>query len=344
MAGDGVAPVFDAEVALDRAHDEPAEKAHEREDQGHDEGSQGREGRGPPESGSGPTCGESAEGKAFHGFIGADVGGDLPFTEGFAKDVLEDIAELNHGDEEEEELGIFPFVTRNLHGHEHGDVADEVDADEKSPLDLGRALQEAIAIASEDGSDRDEDKGVDRNEDLKHAIPLNPDEEILQGDDDEKDPKESAMVAAFGWGQGDVFPHRHEGNEAEHEGNAPVTDEDIKEEDAGHDPPSAGAGDEVIDGGIRDLSLAAFANPADDGSDGKEGDGAAGEVKGFRIPFHGAGGSVEVSWRSSWRMRARKSGLDSSGDRRCGPPKRQRLIKGTGRNSPFGKIRFRFSR
>src|SRR5690606_28239841 len=60
MAGDHMPPVLDATVSLDRRHDEPAEEAEDRDDEGEQAGLPDREGGHPPEARAGQRGGEDA--------------------------------------------------------------------------------------------------------------------------------------------------------------------------------------------------------------------------------------------------------------------------------------------
>src|SRR5690606_29509304 len=131
---DDAAEILDPAIALDRGHDEPAREAHQANDEGH-AGSLGWSERSdPPHGRANGGCRSDAAEKARPRFVGAYIGSDLALAEGLAPDVLQDVANLHHEDEEEEELGVFARVTGDLQLEQRGRVAEAVNANHQRPL------------------------------------------------------------------------------------------------------------------------------------------------------------------------------------------------------------------
>src|ERR1041385_6506568 len=128
--------------------------------------------------------------------LGLRLGAVLWGAEKFSEDVLENIAELGDGDEEEKEFGILVFVSGNVEIKQRGRVAEGINADHEGPLDFGGAFEEAFGIAGEGGAQRDEKEGINGNENGEEAIPVFVDEGVMERRDDEECPEKRAMIAA----------------------------------------------------------------------------------------------------------------------------------------------------
>src|SRR5688500_8109555 len=112
------------------------------------------------------------------------------FAECFAPDVLEDVIHLDHGDKPDEQLRIFAEVIGNSQSEKRGRVADAIDADHESPLQLRSAFEKAFAVTSGGGADRQDEKAVNGNEDDEETVPIHSEENVLQRQDDEEYPEE----------------------------------------------------------------------------------------------------------------------------------------------------------
>ena len=155
------------------------------------------------------------------------------------------------------------------------------------------------------------------------------------------------VIAAARGNQRHVLAHGQERNDAEEDQRANGAESDSHREDGRHFPPGADAGVQVIDGGAAGVALAArFQDLANQRGDDKQGKYAAIEPDQFRVVEHGEHQAFPIRRRlaTASRARSRKSSLCSSGSTWMGLPKVSRLSMGTGRNSPLGKMRFRFSR
>ena len=148
---------FTPRVALDRGHRQSAEESHHRDDERHPHRLPHRERRRPPERRADQRRGEDAADEAFPRFARADHRRDLVFAEQLAPDVLQHVAELHDDDEEEEQPRVLAHVAGDLQHQQRRHVADAVDADHQSPLDLRAALEKAFEspeMAMRDGMKR----------------------------------------------------------------------------------------------------------------------------------------------------------------------------------------------
>src|SRR5207244_5032876 len=77
---DEISVIFDAAVALDRGHDQPAAKAHEADGQRHPRCLPGAERRRAPKGGAQEGGGKDSPDETLPGLVRADVGGDSVFA------------------------------------------------------------------------------------------------------------------------------------------------------------------------------------------------------------------------------------------------------------------------
>jgi hypothetical protein len=255
MAFDEVAPVFDAAFTLDGGHNEATEKAQEAQQKRYGKGLQGAERREAMHGGSEQAGRDHASSESFDGLFRTQGGGDGVFAAEFAPDILQDIAALNHSDKEKHEASCahgksFP---RDAEIHEHRDMADEIHTDHQTPLGAGIAGEELRGVSPDHGQDRDQHKGIDRNHDAEHSIPVRVHEPVLVGQDQEEGDKESSMIRPSRGGRRDELPQGEERDEEKYDQGSGAPDCQSAEENQHHDPPAVGPGVQVGDGGLARL-------------------------------------------------------------------------------------------
>ena len=95
MALDHPAPIFDAEIALDRREDKAAKKPADNDDRAHRRRLERRERRDPVQRGTDQGGREPAADEAFDGLGGANRRRQLGSSEELAENILEDVADLH---------------------------------------------------------------------------------------------------------------------------------------------------------------------------------------------------------------------------------------------------------
>ena len=128
-----------------------------------------------------------------------------------------------------------------------------------------------LGITGHSDARRNKNASEHRDHNGEQAVPLDPDEVILQRHDDEETPEERAMVATPCGDEGHVLAHGEERNDAEENERPDAPDEDGGGEDGAHLPPGADACVEVVNRGTADARLlAATKNAANDARNGEE--------------------------------------------------------------------------
>src|SRR4029077_15643957 len=179
-----------------------------------------------------------------------------------------------------------------------------------------------------------------RNENDGKPIPALIPEPVLQRRKHKERPEERAMVSARGADKAYVFAQRQQRDEGKQQHGTCRPDQEGDGEDPNHDPPHAYARVQIVDrlsaffrlygAGENESDQAGHHQPADDKVE---------DQKHLMIKFE-----VHTSLRAQTAACAlvRKDSLVSFSSSRSGAPKVTRLITGTGKNSPLGRIRFRF--
>ena len=81
-------------------------------------------------------------------------------------------------------------------------------------------MEEVFNLISNGRDQRNESQDPDRDEDRIETIPVEIDQEIVDGNDEEKGPQEGLVVSRPGWGQGNEFAEGKKGNEGEKDNRA----------------------------------------------------------------------------------------------------------------------------
>jgi hypothetical protein len=77
------------------------------------------------------------------------------------------------------------------------------------------ADEEAARLAAKRREDRQKEKGIDRNEYRIEPVPIEPDENVLHREDNEKGGGDGPVIGADGSGQSHELPQCREGAERE---------------------------------------------------------------------------------------------------------------------------------
>lgn len=91
------------------------------------------------------------------------------------------------------------------------DMADRIDRQHQSPLHPGAAGEEFVDVTRQGRHRRQDQEGIDRDEDRKEAVPLRSEQHVMQRQDDEEGQEKRQMIAAPRWCQGPEFAKRHKG-------------------------------------------------------------------------------------------------------------------------------------
>jgi hypothetical protein len=106
MTGQKGSEILDAAVALGGAHDEASGKAHQAYDERQQSSLQDSEWRDPVEAGANQADEDDTAREALDGLVRADIRRDRVPSGELADDILQHIARLHHGDEEQQQLEI----------------------------------------------------------------------------------------------------------------------------------------------------------------------------------------------------------------------------------------------
>ena len=208
MSLDHRSVVFHASIALDRRHRQPAQKAHDGDDESHSGSLPLIEWRRPPQQRAERGGAQDSADEPLPGLVWTDHRRDLVTPGELAPDVLQHVAHLHDDDEKKKQPRILALEAVDFEHQQRRHVADAIHADHQAPLNLRAAFQERGRITGDGNSRRDEEKRVDRNQNGEESIPPRGHEVVLQRCDDEENPEESAVIRGAGGREGDEFAQR----------------------------------------------------------------------------------------------------------------------------------------
>src|SRR6266403_2272771 len=294
-------------------------------------------------------------------FVWADARRDLVFSRELSPDVLQDVAHLVHQNKVEQQLRVAAREPGNLENQQRRRMAQAKRANHQAELDFRRALQEMLRVAGHGDSRRHEHKREYRNHDRKKSIPGDSDQVVLQRRDDEKAPQQRPVIPASRRHQRDVLAQRQQRQQPKQDQRPGAPDQQRQREDRAHLPPSARPRIQVVNRSPRRIALRrAPEYNSDHARQNQNAQHAAEEPHELRIlraslkfeecvlgrfeRIAHCTCSPRRNPQTAARARSRNASLLSFSSTSIGAPNVSTLINGTGRNSPFGKIRFRFSK
>src|SRR6266403_2004581 len=361
MTLDHCAEIFHAGIALDGAHHQSARETEQRNHERHSCGLQRRERCRPPQRRSQQRRRRHAAQETLPRFVWADARRDLVFSRELSPDVLQDIAHLVHQNKVEQQLRVAAREPGNLENQQRRRMAQAKRANHQSELHLRRPLQAMFRVAGHGDPRRHEHKREHRNHDRKKSIPGDSDQVILQRRDDEKAPQQRPVIPASRRHQRDVLAQRQERQQPKQNQRPGPPDQQRQREDRAHLPPSARPRIQIFNcRACRIILCLALEHNSDHARQNQNAQHAAEEPHEMRVPRASLKFEECVLGRferiahctcsprrnpqTAARARSRNASLLSFSSTSIGAPNVSTLINGTGRNSPFGKIRFRFSK
>src|SRR6266850_1704088 len=361
MTLDHCAEILNPGVALDRAHHQSARETEQRNHERHSGGLQRRERCRPPQRRAQQRRRRHAAQETLPRFVWADAWRDLVFSRELSPDVLQDVAHLVHQNKIEQQLRVAACEPGNLENQQRRRMAQAKRANHQSELDLRRPLQEMFRVAGHGDPRRHEHKREHRNHDRKKSIPGDSDQVILQRRDDEKAPQQRPVIPASRRHQRDVLAQRQERQQPKQNQRPDPPDQQRQREDRAHPPPSARPRIQIFNcRACRIILCVALEHNSDHARQNQNAQHAAKEAHELCVPgatfkfeecvlgrferIAHCAFSPRRNPQTAARARSRNASLLSLSSTSIGAPNVNTLINGTGRNSPFGKIRFRFSK
>src|SRR5882724_5595422 len=363
MTLDHCSEIFHPGIALDRAHHQSARETEQRNHERHSGGLQRRERRRPPQRRAQQRRRRHAAQETLPRFVRADAWRDLVFSRELSPDVLQDVAHLVHQNKVEQQLRVAARKPGNVENQQRRRMAQAKRANHQAELDFRRALQEVLRVAGHGDPRRHKHKREHRNHDREKSIPGDSDQVVLQRRDDEKAPQQRPVIPAPRRHQRDVLAQRQQRQQPKQDQRPDPPDQQRQGEDRAHLPPRARPRIQVVNRGPRRIALRrALEYNSNRARQNQNAQHAAKESREMSIPrasvptdclISGYGVAQQMNTHRSpfrWsaqtaaRARSRNASLLSLSSTSIGAPNVSTLINGTGRNSPFGKIRFRFSK
>ncbi len=158
---------------------------------------------------------------------------------------MKHVRQLDDGDEEEEQIDR--LVRPEVEQEQGRRVADAEDREHQAPLDFRGSLQEVVRDALQNRKYRQEKESVDRDQDGQHRLPVDPDQPILQRDEEVEGRGDGRMVARMGRRQREELAQAIEGHEREQDERDAFAEEEGDSEDQHHHPPGLDPVVEVAD-------------------------------------------------------------------------------------------------
>ena len=234
-------PILHAPVALDRRHHQAPQKAQHHDHEGQSPRLPRGKGRDPGQAGPDQNGRQGPADQPFQRLGRRDIWRDLGAPQKLAPDILRHITGLHDDDQKGDQHHIAPLVAGDVQAQQRRHMADAIDADHQRPLHPGHAHQEALGVPAQHGDDRDQQKGIDRDQDGIHPVPLGIDQIVLRGQRHEEGGQDRPMVAAADVLQRDHLAQGRERAEGKQQRRPGVTADQGDAHQHDHDPPRADA-------------------------------------------------------------------------------------------------------
>src|SRR3974377_1361532 len=105
-------------------------------------------------------------------------------------------------------------------------MAEAVGTNHNAKRDFCGALEEMLSVAGDGDAGGNKNKSENRDHDGEEAVPLDADEVVLEGHDDEETTKEGAVIAGAGGDKRHVLAQGEERNDGEENQRADASEED----------------------------------------------------------------------------------------------------------------------
>src|SRR5262249_23616043 len=144
-------------------------------------------------------------------------------------------------------------------------------ASHQPPLYLCHSRHEGCSVAAQCSDNWKQQKGVDRNEDQKELIPLDPDQIVLERQHYEESDGEHQVIGPTRWGQRQEFAQRRERSKPEKRYRTSIAEQEGEPEGQQNRPPGLDPTVKVLDDGVATGCLAPLQHDTDHRSDDENG-------------------------------------------------------------------------